>query len=426
MARVVMCVQNMPVPNDRRVWREARALRDAGHRVAVISPGRPELPRRERLEGIEVRRFGSGPQWRGLAGQIAETTVTLAATAWFLVGLRLRGRIDVLHVANPPDTYFVLGWLLRPFGTRFVYDQHDVCPELLDAQAGPSSRKARVLRPLLERLERASYRCADLVISPNTSYRAIALRRGRGVVDPESVVVVRSGPDELAFQPPAVRPTVVVFAGMINVQDRVDLLLDAAADVLRRRPGSLRVVVIGTGDDVPRLQARVASLGINDAVTWTGWLTGDALRTALQQGTIAVSLDGDDEFSRVSTMTKVPEYIALGLPCLLADLPENRVSAGDAALYFPPGDAAALAASLESIVDEPTALDVLADRARRRAPSLLWQHSAERLVAAYRWLLDGGPAVPGDHVPGAQEHAASNSSGANAANSPDPPLVTVA
>jgi len=193
----------------------------------------------------------------------------------------------------------------------------------------------------------------------------------------------------------------VVFAGMINVQDRVDLLLDATAKVLARRPGHVRVVVIGTGDDVPRLQARASSLGIADAVTWTGWLTGDNLRVALQQGTIAVSLDGDDEFSRVSTMTKVPEYVALGLPCLLADLPENRVSAGDAALYFPPGDVGALATCLESIVDEPGALDRLAERARLRAPSLLWEHSAERLVAAYRWLLDGTPPVPGDQLPSA-------------------------
>jgi glycosyltransferase involved in cell wall biosynthesis len=392
-----MCVQNMPVPNDRRVWREARALRDAGHRVVVISPGRPQLPRRERLEDIDVRRFGTGPDVSGLGGQILETLLALTWTAWHLLLLRLRGPIDVLHVANPPDTYFVLGGVLRCFGTRFVYDQHDVCPELLDAQVGTRSAKARLVRPLLELCERASYRCADLVIAPNTSYRAIALRRGR--LAPESVVVVRSGPDELAFQAASPTPAVVVFAGMINVQDRVDLLLDAAADVLRRRPGTLRLLVIGTGDDVSRLQARAESLGIADVVTWTGWLTGDELRTSLQQGTIAVSLDGDDEFSRVSTMTKVPEYLALGLPCVLADLPENRVSAGDAALYFPPGDAAALAARLETVVDEPARLAHLADRARRRAPSLLWDHSAKRLVAAYRWLLDGAAAVPGDQVP---------------------------
>jgi len=393
----VMCVQNMPVPHDRRVWREARALRNAGHDVSVISPGSAQLGRKERLEEIEIRRWGAPPEMSGLVGQVLETLTALAWTSWYLLALRLRGPIDVLHVANPPDTYFVIGRLLRLFGTRFVYDQHDVCPELLDAQAGAKSRKARVLRPFLEALEQESYRCADLVIAPNNSYRSIAIRRGR--VDPHSVVVVRSGPDALAFQQATPVPLVVVFAGMINVQDRVDLLLEAAASVLSRRPGSLRVLVVGTGDDVPRLQALAAARGIDDAVRWTGWLSGDALRDQLQGGSVAVSLDGDDEFSRISTMTKVPEYLALGLPCLLADLPENRVSAGDAAIYFTPGDAASLTTKLDVILDEPGVLGELARGARRRAPSLLWEHSAARLVAAYRWLLESGPVVPGDQVP---------------------------
>jgi glycosyltransferase involved in cell wall biosynthesis len=244
------------------------------------------------------------------------------------------------------------------------------------------------------------------VIAPNNSYRQIALARGG--VQPDAVVVVRSGPDTVV--PPSAPPRwplVVAFAGMMNPQDRVDVLLDAAALVLARRPGALRIELVGTGDDVPRLRQSALDLGIDDVVEFRGWLSGDDLAARLQQATAAVSLDEDNPFNRLSTMTKVPEYLALGLPSVVADLPENRISAGGAARYFAPGDPADLARQLEVLLEQPDELRRLRAEATRRAPALRWEHSARRLVAAYRWLLDGGPAVPGEqHVEEARGSAA--------------------
>jgi glycosyltransferase involved in cell wall biosynthesis len=393
---VVCLVQNLSVPQDRRVWREASTLRAGGYDVAVICPGGPGLRRRERLDGVEILRYPPTVALPGLAGHVVETAWTLAWTALLLVVLHRRRPIDVIHAANPPDTYVVIGTVARRLGMRFVYDQHDLCPELLEAQAGAGSRRTRLLRPLLLRLERWSYRRADLVIAPNNSYRRVALARGG--LRPEAVVVVRSGADEAL--PPAPRrpghPLVVAFAGVMNLQDRVDLLLRAAARVLARRPGSIRLELIGTGDDVPRLRALAERLGIESVVAWRGWLSGADLVDRLRSADIAVSLDDDNAFSRLSTMTKVPEYLALGLGCVLADLPENRVSAGDAAVYFAPGDATALAARLDSLLEDPARVGRLRRAAGARAPILLWEHGARRLLDAYAWLLDGAPAVAGD------------------------------
>jgi glycosyltransferase involved in cell wall biosynthesis len=395
---IVLCSQNLPVPQDRRVWREATALAGAGYRVTVLCPSGSDQRRRERQQGVAIRRYPAAPQLTGIAGQVVETAWSLAWLLPLAIGLRLRGRLNILHAANPPDTYFLIAWVLRPLGVRFVYDQHDLCPELLAAR---SQRAPRWLAWLLLRLEAASYRRADLVIAPNNSYRGIAL--GRGGQRPDDVVVVRSGPDRCRTRQSAAgqRPLVVAFAGVMNEQDGVALLLEAATHVLAARPGMLVIDLIGTGDDVPRLRSLASGHGIADQVRWAGWLDGPALDDRIAAASVGVSIDGDDDFSRLSTMAKIPEYLGLGLPVLAADLPENRVTAGAAALYFDAGDADSLARCLLALLDDASTLERLERAAAARGPELAWSHSAERLVAAYARLLGSGPPVPGDQVIGA-------------------------
>ena len=408
MSRIALCVQNLSVPADRRVWREACALRDVGHDVFVIAPRGADQPPRAVLDGITIHAWEPPRERGGVTGQITEALTGLVRTARELRELERVHGLDVVHVANPPDAYAVLARALHR-NWKVVYDQHDLCPELLDAQRGARSITARVLRPILRRVERWSYRSADLVILPNNSYRRLALGRGR--VPPAAAVVVRNGPDRVDPAPrprvPTEGPLAVVFAGMMNVQDRVDVLLRAVAHITTRRPGRIELALVGTGDDVPRLQSLAAALGIAETVRWTGWLDPDALRTELHRATVGVSLDDDTPFNRLSTMTKIAEYLAVGLPCLAADLPENRVTAGDAARYFAPADARELASALETLLDDPVAVDAMRAAALARAPALVWDGSARRLVAAYEWLLDHGPAVPGDqHIDVAVEVAA--------------------
>lgn len=377
--RVVFCVQNMSVPHDPRVWRESRDMARAGYEVTVVCPSRPGLPRRETIEGVDVIRYPEAPALPGKLGQVAETLVALFWAAAWSLRLRLRGPIHAVHGANPPDTFFLVGLLLRPFGTRYVFDQHDACPELLAVKLGDRPAFAWLLR-LLERL---SYRTASLVVAPNESYRRLAIERGSK--EPADVVVVRSGPDALDLReghgPDG--PPVVTFAGAMDTQDGIELLVDAAAEVLRRRPGRFRLELIGDGDGVDALRSRAAEVGIADDVTWTGWLTGDAFRARLGAATVAVSPDRSNPFTRVSTMTKVTDYLGLGLACVVADLPENRATAADAAVYFAAGDVAELAAAIEKVLDDPALAEGLRARAAVRAEELLWRHSADALLTAY-------------------------------------------
>ena len=391
MRRVVLCVQNLGVPDDPRVWREARSLASDGHAVSVVAPGTGADVRHEHIDGVNVVRF-RGIDGSGILGQVAEVVAGFVGTAMAVGRLRREGPIDVLHVANPPDTLFPLGWWLRRTGTRFVYDQHDAAPELAAAKLG----RHVVLDRLLRWLERASYGTADLVIASNNASRRRAIDDG---VAPARIVTIRLGPGDVEApgDPPAV-PT-VAYAGVMGGQDGVDVLVDAFALLACRHPGRCRLLMIGSGDAVPELRRRVAGRGIADAVTWTGWLPRAEVRQRLRTATVGVSPDSDDPYSRLCTMIKVSEYLAAGLPAIVADLPENRVTAGAAACYFRPGDAVGLADRLEAVLFDADRRRELAEAAARRAPALLWDRNATRLLAVYRHLLDGTPPVEGDqHV----------------------------
>ncbi len=398
MKHVVLCVQNLSVPQDPRVWREAQALRAAGYRVSVICPLGPNRNRRERIDGVAIHRYRGPVDTTSRLGYLTETACALLCSALIVLRLHLTHRVAVVHAANPPDTYFLLGWLCRPLGIRFVYDQHDHCPELMVEKWGGSGMTVRLLR-LLERL---SLRSAHLVVTTNDSSRCSAIARVS--LSEAAVVTVRNGPEALGDDMSA-GPVLeddgtirIAYAGRMGREDGVDVLLKSVAEMEHRHPGRVLLDLIGTGEDVPRLHRQAAALGITNLVSWPGWLDSSAMRERLRRATVAVSPDLGNSFTRLSTMTKVSEYIALGLPVVAADIPENRVTAGDAAWYFPPGDVAALAAAVESLAHDPQERTELCARARRRAPQLLWVNSAERLTAAYRWLLEDGPALVGSQL----------------------------
>jgi glycosyltransferase involved in cell wall biosynthesis len=394
---VVLCVQNLSVPQDPRVWREARTLRGAGYRVSVVCPLGTNRRRHEELDGIAILRYRAPVDTTTKVGYIAETACALAFAAAFVLRLHLRHRVAVLHAANPPDTYFLLGWLLRPLGVRFVYDQHDHCPELMAEKWGGSRAAVRLMR-LMERL---SMRSADLVVTANDTSRRIAIARAR--LAESRVVTVRNGPEITSVAnvaPPTTGDGVmrIAYAGRMGTEDGVDILLKAVAALDRAHPGRIHLDLIGTGEDVPRLHSEARALGILELVEWPGWLSATAVAERLSRASVAVSPDLGNAFTRLSTMTKVSEYIARGLAVVAADIPENRVTAGTAALFFAPGDVASLTAAIEALMLNPEQRVELSVLARGRAPVLMWKNSAERLTAAYRWMLDLGPPVLGNQL----------------------------
>ncbi len=392
--RVLIIVQNLPVPLDRRVWLESGALRDAGFGVSVICPAGPGDPPFEVLEGIRVLKYPAPPAAGGPLGYAFEFAYCWLRTAALAIGEYRRAGFDVIQACNPPDTYFALAALFRPLGVRFVFDHHDLCPEIYAARFG---RRRGALMRVLKMLERATFQLADRVISTNDSYRAVATERGG--VAPEKVSIVRSGPDldRLRRQAPVPdlregRRFLCCYLGIMGPQDGVDVLVDAARVVVQEMGRTdVQFALLGFGDCLDDLRRRVENFGLGPWVTFTGRAGTETICRYLSTADVGLSPDPRTPFNDASTMNKTLEYMAFGLPVVAFDLRETRVSAGPAAAYVETGDPAAFAKAVVELLDNPERRKLMGGIGRDRIERELgWAHSAPRYVAVYRELLASG------------------------------------
>jgi len=390
--RVVILVENLPVPLDRRVWLEATTLRDAGWRVVVIGPrGNKGMRRlREVVDGVEVLRY---PQRAagGLLGYVIEYPPSmLFSFAWF-IWARLAGRIDVVHGCNPPDLFFLLGRLGRLWGARYVFDQHDPNPELSLSKFGGRGLKARVLHRITLLLEAASYRSADLVLTVNDTCREIALKRGRLPAD--RVIVLRNAPNVVQLQrladgilPAGKR---VGFVGVMGSQDGVDVLLDAWS-IVKAEPDmdDVTLELIGDGPARPSLSRRITDPNVTSSVNFHGYQPPAVYAPILARCTIGVSPDLPTPFSHLSSMVKIIDYLALGRGCVCFDLKESRRLGGDALKIAARPDAHGLAAAILEVLRDPREAARLQQRARARiaAMELDWEPYGKALVDSYASL----------------------------------------
>jgi len=386
------------------VWQEGRALVDRGYQVSIISPrGDGDMGRLvERRDGILILRY---PQRAatGLAGYLVEYVPSMVFTAAWLIALRLRGRIDVVHGCNPPDLFFLFGRLLRPFGSRYVFDQHDLNPELATTKWG-TRRSGRFLVALTRRLERASYRTASSVIVPNDSYARIATERGG--VAPDRIAVVRNAPPRDRFRalaagidPPTDNGLRIGYLGVMGSQDGVDILLDAVALLGDIRPDlPVEVDLVGDGEARPALERKAHALGIAARTRFHGYQDPEAFVPLLAATHVCVSPDPPTRFNDVSTMAKVVDYLAIGRPIVAFALTETIGIVGDAGSIVAVPTADALASELAALADDRAHLGLLTAAASRRIDDLdlSWEVSAERLLAAYDTLLARTGADPLD------------------------------
>jgi glycosyltransferase involved in cell wall biosynthesis len=387
--RALILVEDLPVPFDRRVWSEAKTLRAAGWHVTVISP-KGEGARRwhERVDGIEVFRYPLPTTAAGLLHHVAEYGVAIPAMLILALLARSRGQIDVIHACNPPDFLFPIGWLFRRLGSAFVFDQHDLGPEVYVAQGG---RSGGLVHRFLLWCERQTYGLADVVIVTNQTYRRFAIERGRTA--PDRVFVVRSSPDpgrihrvESDHRVKGGRPSLVVYLGTMGPQDGVDLFVRAARHVLDARPGQVRFMAMGGGNQLDALRDLARRLGLDEAdLAFTGRIPDADVRRILSTADIAVSPDPANGFNEFCTMNKTLEYMAVGVPVVAFDIEETRVSAGEAALYAPPNEPAGLAERIGRLLDDPGQRERMGTLGRERiAGELSWSRSSEQLLAAYR------------------------------------------
>ena len=388
--RVLILVENLPSPFDRRVWQEATTLRDSGYLVSIICPtGRGYEKKFEAIDGIHVYRYNLPVEASGAVGYAVEYAVALAwtfALAWRV--LFTRG-FDVIHACNPPDLFFLIGGFFRLFGKKFVFDHHDLNPELYEAKFG----RRDFFHRLMLKLEYWTFRSADVSIATNESYRRIAIGRGR--MPPERVFVVRSGPslERLKILPPVERlkrgrKYLVGYVGVMGRQEGIDYLLRAVRHIVFYfGRDDIHFGLVGGGTSLEEMRVLAQELGVADHVTFTGRVPDSEMLAMLNTADICVNPDIANDMNDKSTMNKIMEYMALGKPIVQFDLAEGRFSAQHASLYARNNDALNLAEKILELLDDPARRAAMGEFGRGRvANELEWRHEAPKLLAAYEAL----------------------------------------
>ena len=391
---VLLIVENLSVPADRRVWAEAQTLYQAGYRVSVICPRGKQLDRSSYQEknGVHIYRFPmpfDGPQrWNFIFeyGWAFLACFGLSLRVWMERGF------DVIHVGNPPDFFFPLAWFYRLFGKRFIFDQHDLSPETYLSKF-EGVRKGLLYRILLKS-EALSYRASDAVVATNQSYRDVMLSRGK--LPPERIFIVRNGPNPKIFYPRDAKPELkdgfahlVAFVGIMGRQDGVDYLLRAAHHVIHEQGRKdVLFVIMGTGDAWDELQALHHELQLGNQVRFTGRIPDEPMLDYLATADVCASPDPFNPLNNISTMQKTMEFMAMGKPVVSFELKEARYSAQEAAIYIDNNDWRGFAQAILDLIGDPQRRHRMGEFGRQRiANDLSWEVSSHNLLAAYRMVL---------------------------------------
>jgi glycosyltransferase involved in cell wall biosynthesis len=392
-----MIVENLPSPFDRRVWQEATTLTAAGYTVSIICPkGKGYEGGFEMLEGIAIYRHSLPLEASSALGYLLEYTWALVAQFALSFRVLLTRGFDVIHACNPPDTIFIVGRFFKLFGKKFIFDHHDINPELYEAKFG---RRGAMYRLLL-RLERWTFNTADISIATNESYRAIAMQRGG--MPANSVFVVRSGPALSRMRIMAPEPALkrgrrflVGYVGVMGAQEGIDLLLQAVQHLVERmRRTDIHFGLVGGGTELEAMRKLAVQLGVHEYVSFTGRVPDEQMLAMLNTADVCVNPDVANEMNDKSTMNKIMEYMALAKPIVQFDLTEGRYSARAASLYANKNDPVDLAEKLALLCDDEAMRERMGALGRERVTAeLSWEHEAPKLLAAYHCVFEGSRAT---------------------------------
>lgn len=389
--RVLILVQNEPLPQDRHVWNQCRALTRAGYEVTVICPRGTERHREayERLEGVSVHRYRARHAEGGVPGYVIEYVSALWSMRRIARRLAADRPFDLVHACSPPDFLLLSMLSLRRRGARFVFDHHDLTPELFATRFGQAGGLVHRVTLLAERL---AFRLADVVLSVNDSYREVALTRGRR--NPQDVLVVRTGPDLTRFVAATPDPTLkrgrrhlLAYVGVMGPQDGVDHAVRALALLFSRRQ-DWHAIFMGDGEMLDEMRALAVKLGVAETVEFLGWVEHDTVSRVLSTADVCLAPDPKNPLNDVSSMIKISEYMAMSCPIVSYDLKESRIGAADAAIYATANDEADFAGRIDELLEDPARRARMAIAGRARAESMLaWEHQERSLLSAYERAL---------------------------------------
>lgn len=390
--KVLIIVENLPVPFDSRVWKEAVSLRDDGYEVTVLCPrGKGYLKRHEVLDGVHIYRHPMPREGNGALGYVYEYGSALIWEFLYTWWIYVRRGFHVIQGCNPPDDIFLVALPFKLFGVKYIFDHHDANPELYLSKY----EKKGVFYKIQVWLEKMTYRCSDVVMATNASYAELAVTRGG--LAPEDVFVVRNGPDLETFRSVPAKPDrkfgrqfLVGYVGTMSIQEGLDILLDVALHIKNLGRRDVHFTCVGGGPGLAGLQQMVKDKNLGDCVNFTGRISDQELMEILSTADVCVNPDKPCEMNDISTMIKIMEYMALGKPIVQFDLKEGRFSAGEASLYSDNGDQVNdFANKILWLLERPDERKKMGEFGKRRVEqALAWKYSVQNLLAAYRRVFD--------------------------------------
>jgi len=386
---ILIIVENLPVPFDRRVWQEANTLKDNGAKVSIICPKMKDYTAAyEVINGIEIYRHSLPIEARGAIGYLLEYSVALFWEFFLSWKIFFKKRFNVIHGCNPPDLVFLVALCFKIFGVQYVFDHHDINPELYIAKF----KSKGFLYEMIILFERLTFAAADFSIATNESYKEIAIKRGKMAED--KIQIIRSGPklDRLKLLPPDIkffkgRKYLVGYVGVIGGQEGIDLLIESVKHIVSIRK-DIQFAIVGGGSDLEHMMQLSVKSGLNDFVDFYGRVPDDLMIAVLNSADVCVNPDSPTEMNNLSTMNKIMEYMALRKPVVQYDLKEGRFSAQGASLYARCGDTIDFANKIIQLIDDPESRTRMGDFAYNRVLNeLSWDYEKEKLIKFYDRIL---------------------------------------
>ncbi|MCD8225334.1 MAG: glycosyltransferase family 4 protein [Clostridiales bacterium] len=390
--KVLIIVENLPVPFDTRVWQEATTLVANGYIVSVICPkGKGYSAEREILDGVHIFRHDLPTEGNGAIGYLKEYTGALREELRLAKLIYKEIGFDVIHGCNPPDDIYMVAKHFKKYGVKYVFDHHDICPELFEAKFGKASGPLYFSQIWLER---QTYKHCTFAFVTNESYKKIAIERGK--MNPERVIVLRSGPklERMKMIPPVESikrgyKYMVGYVGVIGQQEGVEYLLEAAK-YIKEHENNVFWGIVGGGPHLEALKQQAHEMGLDDCVEFTGRAPDQQLLEYLNTADVCVNSDTYNSMNDKSTMNKILEYMALGKPIVQFDLTEGRYSAQEASVYAKNNDAEDMAKKIIELLDDPEKRRYMGEYGRNRVVNeLSWEHTSKALLEGYEKFFTG-------------------------------------
>lgn len=390
--KILIIVENLPVPFDTRVWQEATTLAANGYIVSVICPkGKGYTQEKEFLKGVHIFRHNLPKEGNGAIGYAREYGAALKEELRLAKKIYKEIGFDVIHGCNPPDNIYMVAAHFKKYGVKYVFDHHDICPELFEAKFGSTSGllyKSQIW------LERQTYKHCDFAFVTNESYKRIAIERGK--MDPDKVIVLRSGPklERMRVMEPVESikrgfKYMVGYLGVIGQQEGIEYLIEAAR-YIKERDNNIFWGIVGGGPHLETLKKQAHDMGLDNCVEFTGRVPDQQMLEYLNTADVCVNSDKYNSMNDKSTMNKILEYMALAKPIVQFDLTEGRYSAQEASLYAKNNDAVDMADKITELLNDPERRKRMGEYGRDRVVNeLSWEHTSKALLDGYEKLFTG-------------------------------------